>query len=263
MRSRISWRWLARGRRWPDSKLNVVITFDDGYRNNLKYALPILDKYGVHAYYFITGIGSFERKLLWADALDIVSTLATENSKVHMAGKDYHLVNKGFIHRETNTPLRKSIKQSSISGYEEKNNLIEQLLSLYNFTGQNELNDYWQLMSNDEIALTGRSKNITIGSHGFYHNNLGALHHDDAIAEILKSKIYLENIIQKEVTTIGFPDGSYTVQLNEALNKSGFNKQFLVNYEFADDGILDYVYDRFGLYPYMGNANQILHKIIH
>ena len=249
--------------RFSDTKLNVVITFDDGYLNNLKYALPILDKYGVHAYYYITGVGDLERKLLWADALDIVSVLAPQNSKVHFAGRDFYLVDKNFTHKETNTTLRKHVKQSSKNGYEEKNNLIDQLLSINDFTKKTDLFDYWQLMNNDEIALTARSSNITIGSHGFYHNNLGSLSNEDAIAEVMKSKNYLENIIQKDVTSIGFPDGSYTTKLNEDLYKLGFDKQFLVNYQFNDEGNKDYVYDRLGLYPYMGNPNQILHKTVH
>ncbi len=249
--------------RFSDTQLNTVITFDDGYLNNLKYALPILEKHDVHAYYFVTGIGSMERKILWADTLDIVATLAKEKSKVQLAGSEFILYNKKFVDPVTNISLKNFIKNRPTSGYQEKSDIIEQLLAIHDFTKLNNISDYWQLMNDDEIALTSRSKNITIGSHGFYHNNLGSMPHEDAIAEVMKSKSYLENIIQKEVTSIGFPDGSYTVQLNEDLYKLGFNKQFLVKYHFSDDGINDYVYDRFGLYPYMGNANQILHKTVH
>jgi peptidoglycan/xylan/chitin deacetylase (PgdA/CDA1 family) len=125
------------------------------------------------------------------------------------------------------------------------------------------LEDYWQLMTDEEIYKTSLSPNITIGSHGFYHNNLGSLATADAVSEVMQSKKYLEGIIQKEVLSIGYPDGSYTQQLNDALKEHSVNEQFVVDYKYNDAGVRDFAYDRIGLYPFMGNNNEILYKILH
>ena len=117
-------------------------------------------------------------------------------------------------------------------------------------------------MTNEQIHKASLSRNITIGSHGFYHNNLGSLDNADAVNEVRLSKEYLEGIIQKEICTIAFPDGSYTEQLNDSLEKEGFKKQFLVNYRFGDYNKKKNVYDRFGLYPGMGNNHRIIYKIM-
>jgi len=244
-------------------KTNVIITFDDGYLNNLIYALPVLEKHDVHAYYFITGVGSLPHKVLWADAIDIVTKYAKEKNKISLTGIDFEFVNNEFTNRDSGLNVKKFIKEHKAPGYDLKEQFVSQLLSIYDFTKEAGLKDYWQLMTDEEIHKTSLSKNITIGSHGFYHNNLGSLSNTDSVEEVKKSKAYLEAIIQKGVTTIGFPDGSYTPLLNESLLSLGFTKQFLVDYKFSDAGNKDYVYDRFGLYPYMGNEHQVLHKIIH
>src|ERR1043165_2632346 len=57
---------------FSSTKPNALITFDDGYANNYRYALPVLDKHNVHAMFFITGVDTLPVKVLWADALDIV-----------------------------------------------------------------------------------------------------------------------------------------------------------------------------------------------
>jgi peptidoglycan/xylan/chitin deacetylase (PgdA/CDA1 family) len=173
------------------------------------------------------------------------------------------LKNGGFINEDNSLTLPTYIRRSSKSGYAEKEELLSQLLNIYDIRRNKELEDYWQLMTDDQIRKASLSSNITIGSHGFFHNNLGALSNIDAVAEVTLSKNYLEQIIQKPVTTIGFPDGSYTEQLNDSLYKEGFTHQFVVDYRYNDSGKRDFTYHRVGLYPNMGNTHKMVYKILH
>ncbi len=248
--------------RFSKDKPNMLITFDDGYANNVNYALPVLDKHNAHALFFVTGVGTMNKKILWADALDIVTTRADKNSKVTMNGAEFRFDGTKFACKELNIDLASYVQASKKTGYVEKENLVTQLLSIYDFTADKDMDDYWHLMTDDQILRASQSKNITIGSHGFYHNNLGSLANDDAVNEVRLSKKYLENIIQKDVTSIGFPDGSYTEQLNDSLNAEGFKKQFLVDYRYGDNNKRNYAHDRYGLYPSTGNNHRILYKLL-
>jgi peptidoglycan/xylan/chitin deacetylase (PgdA/CDA1 family) len=50
----------------------VLVTFDDGYRDNHELALPILKRYGVRAVFFIATDYVTRRKLFWWDRINYV-----------------------------------------------------------------------------------------------------------------------------------------------------------------------------------------------
>ena len=56
------------------------------------------------------------------------------------------------------------------------------------------LDDYWKLMTDDQLQEVDRSKFVHIESHSFLHNNLGNIPLDKAVEELEVSKKYLENL---------------------------------------------------------------------
>ena len=55
--------------RFSNDRFNISITFDDGFANNYKYALPLLEKYELPASFFVTAIREAGYDILWNDAL--------------------------------------------------------------------------------------------------------------------------------------------------------------------------------------------------
>lgn len=227
-----------------NDKLNIAITFDDGYQNNLLYAVPILEKYQAHATIFITGLNNNNETILWADLLDI--------SSVHYQG-DTILFDDKVFKRELNgkfTSLAKYIKSKRTIGTPLFNELKTQLLSKINIDlSSNEFLDYWKLLTPSEIQTMSRSKFVKVGSHGYYHNNLGNIEFNYAIEELRKSKEYLESLVDYEIDSIGYPDGSYTREVSQKAFEMGFKYQCAVSYKYEDDLHTPYINNRIGLYP--------------
>lgn len=237
-------------------KINIHITFDDGYLNNYKYAFPLLEKYHLHSTFYVTGIHKTENKILWADLLDISPYYIDD--ALNIDGVLYYKNNQSF------TELAKAIKLDATGGFEFKSKVEKAIFNNLkeDFRKDRALDDYWKLMEDNEIMAVSKSSYVGIGSHGYYHNNLGNLPTNLALSEIIASKNLLEPLIQKPITSIAYPDGSYNNDLLRITEKSGFKVQFL--YGAMDNEFLNIsgVYDREGLYAKASSENEIFYKLI-
>jgi len=238
------------------TKINVHITFDDGYLNNYKYAVPLLERYELHSTIYVTAIHNTENKILWADLLDICPFYLEDS--LNVGGVDYKKINGKF------PDLCKQIRLDRVGGFQYKSLVEKCIFNSLNkdFRIDKSLEDYWKLIDDKQILEISKTKFVGIGSHGYYHNNLGNLPLEIAIKEVVDSKKFLESVIQKEVCSIAYPDGSYNTELLYKLNDIGFKTQFL--FGASDDKYLNVngVYDREGVYPVASSENEIFYKLI-
>src|ERR1700733_6959513 len=64
---------------FSNERFNICLTFDDGFANNYKYVLPLLEKYELPATFFVTAIRAAGYDILWNDFLGIVSKYGPPN----------------------------------------------------------------------------------------------------------------------------------------------------------------------------------------
>jgi peptidoglycan/xylan/chitin deacetylase (PgdA/CDA1 family) len=231
--------------------LNIAITFDDGYANNLKYVLPIIEKHHVPATFFITGIRGAGMNILWPDLIDL-ATLEC-NRPVEIRDQVFKKNSKGELASRVKT-LKQVCKSQD---WHFKLEVIEALKDFTSFRNNSNLADYWKQLTTEQIKQLSKSPLVTIGSHGYYHNNLGDINYQDACAELEKSKTFLENTIQQEVSSIAYPDGSYTRELIDASQSIGYNQQLALEYLHEEDEGDDRILDRFGINPFISWINQL------
>lgn len=234
------------------NKFNVAITFDDGYENNYKYAFPILEEAQIPATFYVTGLNNTEHKIIWGDANNFLQKLYPKD-RLSIDGVEFTKQGDDFINTEKNKSLSDCCRNSSYSFKEKLNSVLFSAIDL----NDPQLLDYWKLMTDQQIKEVSKSNFVSIGSHGWFHNNLGNIELNDTIKEIELSKNYLESLCQKQIKSIAYPDGSYSIDVKNAAHNLGFKNQLAVYYKHDEDTQDTGIEKRYGIYPAYSWCNQI------
>ncbi len=235
--------------RFSKEKFNTCLTFDDGFANNYKYVLPLLEQYEIPAAFFITGIREAGYDILWNDVLGIAYRYGP--GKITLGKEEYRKGRDGkYISSSTGKLLVDVLR---CTGFEHKAEMTRVLNSFKNRAKK----DYWLQMTEQEIKMLAASKWVTIGSHGYYHNDLAKIPLASAKEEIIMSKAYLEKITGKGINAIAFPYGAYTRGIAAEAKKAGFTQLLATEFQFPEDRSDATMRERLTINPFISNINQM------
>lgn len=79
---------------------------------------------------------------------------------------------------------------------------------------------------------------IEFGSHSMNHLLFDRVEPQSVVYEITNSKAYIENLLQKECSTIAYPAGFYTAQAREEIRRAGYEAAFSTVYGPEDNSDL-------------------------
>ena len=234
--------YLYKNNIYPKAK-TITISFDDGYLNNLNVALPIIEKYKIKSTFFISGICAKDsnKPILWAD---IIATLKLNNKDVLIKVGDRSFVN--HIDVNSGKHLSDLIKKMGVI---ERDILLNSICSEYNIKESLNIipNEIWALMNKEDIKKLASSPFVEIGSHGYLHYNYNFIPLKDTLQDMIKSKNALENVLDKEINMIAYPDGGYNNEVIETANDIGFVNQLAVNYINKSDWENKIILNRHGV----------------
>ena len=238
----------------PDT-LNIAITFDDGYLNNYKYAVPILEKYNNPACFYITAIHE-KAPYLPADFIDLIS-YHSPKKELFFEGKLYHKnKKKEFV---CNTVTLKQIAKTL--PFDALSRLYKLLREDWQNLKPDTLEDYWKLMRPEHIKTLSKHPLFTIGAHGETHASLIDISLEAAQKEIKNSKHILDTICEHPVNEFAFPFGFYNNKLGHYCQSIGFKKVLLVDYNKIKDKKIDYYRNRFVMNPYISIDMQLIYLL--
>ncbi len=219
----------------------VVITFDDGYADNLYNAKPILDKYQIPATVFIATGYTEKKREFWWDELDNIffqPKKLPEKLSLKVNGKLHGWeLGEAVNYTEVEQPNYETRAWNAQTGTRMYlyHSVWNQLLNLEEIEREEALNkiiewaNYQPIprfthrpMTPEELLILESSGWIEIGAHTINHPALPAHSVTTQKAEIEKSKAYLEKILGHPVTTFTYPFGAYNNQTRSIVKKAGF-----------------------------------------
>ena len=180
----------------------VFVTFDDGFRNNITHAAPLLGKYDIPAIVFLTTglIGTTD--MLWTQEV-------TERQR-QLRSDDVSLQPTSELKRLPDAERLKYI-----------NDLRADSELVTDSGWQREL---YSFMDWDEVRQL-RSFGVDVGAHTVSHPILSSLAPDEMRRELSACKAKIEQETGKPCRTIAYPNGGeadFTAAVMEECRKLGF-----------------------------------------
>jgi len=227
---------------YRNKKKTITVSFDDGYRNNLTNALPLLEKYKVKTTFFISGLITRNKgeEILYSDIMDAAVYFYKDKtlSASGVSFKNGHMAESGRDIMDYLKHLQPEPRENFLKEISEKYQIAEKLKTLDP--------DIWRLMNKDELLALSKPELVTIGSHGYAHYNLGLISEADAVKELTSSKRALEEVIGKNVNSVAYPDGCYSPAVKDMAGKAGYTMQLAVDYRFDGDREDKRILQRYG-----------------
>jgi peptidoglycan/xylan/chitin deacetylase (PgdA/CDA1 family) len=217
----------------------AVITFDDGYANNLHVAKPLLERQSIPATVFVTAGYVGKKREFWWDELDRallrpgalppvlslrvngtyreldvgVAAVYSDEDFDHDCAHDREPSHRiKFYYRiwELLQPLSDSQRQKA----------MDEILT-WAGDASPARPSHCPLLPDEVCSLTEGGL-VDVGAHTMSHALLSAHTKDFQQAEIRQSKVYLEELLGNPVTSFCYPFGKYSEETVSLVREAGF-----------------------------------------
>jgi len=234
-----------KGRRLP--KRAVVLTFDDGYADNLLEAKPLLERYDTPATVFVSTGHLGENREFWWDELEKLVLLAEtfpRRLELSVGGKTHHwemnISNSSSISTNGTFPQNgKSTTEERMFRHEVFNILHQLLRPIAHEERNMALDQLWSQMERrrsprpsyraltmEEVRRLADERLVEIGAHTVTHPVLPSQEPGDQQWEMKESKRKLEEIVGRPVQSFAYPYGKMDQTSTQIAQDLGFQSAY-------------------------------------
>ncbi len=211
---------------WTNSKGPVLITFDDGYRNNVTEAAPILKQEGVPALFFLTTGYIGTARTLWPDEIRM--------RVLHCLLPSLRMPSGEIVHVPSARPERQQLADriARLSKQLEENARSEFLAYLRSEIPAVEIMDDPEARAfmNWDEARKLRAMGFKVGAHTVQHPILSRVERSRVAIELKQSKSAIERELDCPCTALAYPNGTVRDVNDEVVEESrnaGFEWGFM------------------------------------
>jgi peptidoglycan/xylan/chitin deacetylase (PgdA/CDA1 family) len=216
-------------------EMHILITFDDGLKEQYNFAIPILDKLNLPAVFFINSINHIEKKVSLVHQIHLVRSV--------ISSEDLYQKLIDFSQRT----LTREEKEKAIQFYRFDDRSSAELKYFLNvildlFTQEIFVNSLFLKYFNEQEVIESlymsekEIKNLAhrgyLGSHTHTHLPLGIYDEKIIQFELETTKNYLENLTGQTINLVAYPYGTKeaaTQTVGKIAKKVGYKLGFTTN----------------------------------
>ena len=199
----------------PSRRRFVVVTFDDGYSDNVDHAVPVLERFGAPFTVYVTtrlvegGGGGLwwlglERLMQRRDAVDV----APMGRRFAASSR----AEKAAAYREVSRWVRSDVGRRAP--------LLGEVFERYGVSASAVTSEAG--LSREQLRGLGRHPLATVGGHTAGHPDLTALGEPEARRELSGNKAFLEDLCGRPVEHFAYPYGACGAREAALAGRAGF-----------------------------------------
>ncbi len=233
----------AESPRHPHDRIRLLLTFDDGFRNNAEVVAPILRDHQVPALFFVSSRHAAPGRYLWFSHLQALEK-SFPGDTLSFRGQTFEMSPAG---------RRQSIErlQAILLGLRPHPSAMYQALEtelphLEEFVSRREVSDRYAGMTAEQIAELSADPLFSIGAHTIDHPFLTRCESLEALHQIQGNQAWLEAVCGRRCDAIAYPSGDYDADVLDACSKAGFTRGYAVSTRIDSSSPLEQA--RLGIY---------------
>lgn len=200
---------------------SVVLTFDDGFRDNLEAGLPILQKHGVQATIFVVTGSLSSGELPWSQRLGFMFQ--------HTERRELRDPSDAPIEHDLSTADLRRRAYDSMKLHLRRLDRVERERVLADVAARLSVEAPRDRMLDWEAARAWQAAGMGIGAHTFSHPLLAEIPFDEAREEMMRSRDDLRDHLGIDHPSFCFPAGSHNDALMREVRALGFRSAFKPN----------------------------------
>jgi peptidoglycan/xylan/chitin deacetylase (PgdA/CDA1 family) len=219
--------------RIPLPHSSCVITFDDGWRDNLTEALPVLRQFGLPAIIFLPVNFIGQQRLFWRESLthvlvDALHAAASDGSLRLRMGPVLESAGLTHLLDVPGADLRPAVIEAVAALPHLRVTSARRLIqAIETVVGRPvEVADTPDAFITWDQAREMAADGITFGGHGAEHVLLGEIPLDEARVDVHLSRDVLRAQIDAAVLAFSYPNGSFNADVADLVRAAGFTMAF-------------------------------------
>ncbi|MET0459250.1 MAG: polysaccharide deacetylase family protein [Ilumatobacteraceae bacterium] len=209
-----------------------AVTFDDGYADNLRAALPVLERYDVPATVFVS-TGFLDRDSFWWDVLDeaVLDQERPIGALVEM-GRRVGLLTRAdasAARDEIQSELHAALAMRAPADVEP---LVDELVA----ATASPPSPSGRPLTTDELVELAAHPLISIGVHTVHHVRLATAGVDHAQRELTVARDHVDRLIGRAPRALAYPHGDATPTIAALAASAGFTCAVTTDHRWVDPG---------------------------